>query len=194
MKGDLTLAILELVQFSASLAGDILDAITYHGYNASYKRLRGIPTIAPQRKPILQKKISQIQERQRISKLLYKLKSEGLIKERLRDGERILEITDRGEKKIHLLRASRDAKPRYDTHPSNDLKIIIFDVPESERVKRFWLREALRNLNFKMLQKSVWAGKVVVPEDFFDDLRARSLLPFVEIFAVTKSGTLKQLK
>ncbi len=73
------------------------------------------------------------------------------------------------------------------------MKIVLFDIPEKESAQRAWLREVLKNLKFTMLQKSVWVGNSSLPEEFMNDLRARGIDKFVEILAVTKSGTLRQL-
>ena len=193
MKGDFSILILELIQFSVSTAADILDAMTYYGYSSSYKRMRGLSVKISKYKPVLQTTLNQLKERQRVSKLLYKLKTDGLIKENIKTGKTILEITNKGKDKFKQLKDNRSVKPEYKMIQANDLKIIIFDIPESERFKRQWLRDALKVLGFTMLQKSVWAGKVVLPEEFFNDLHKQNLLQFVEIFAVTKSGTLKPL-
>jgi hypothetical protein len=69
---------------------------------------------------------------------------------------------------------------------------VIFDVPEKESYKRRWLRSVLKNMNFKMLQKSVWVGRTKVPKSLLDDMGALGMLDYVDIFAISKSGTLTQ--
>ncbi|MBM4388891.1 MAG: CRISPR-associated endonuclease Cas2 [Deltaproteobacteria bacterium] len=69
-----------------------------------------------------------------------------------------------------------------------------FDVPERERRKRTWLREVLRNLGFECVQKSVWIGKVKVPRQFLRDVRRYHLAEFIEVFQITKRGTLQQIE
>jgi hypothetical protein len=44
-----------------------------------------------------------------------------------------------------------------------------------------------------MVQKSLWLGKVKIPEEFLVDIRKLSLLDYVEIFEITKTGSLKNL-
>ena len=61
--------------------------------------------------------------------------------------------------------------PHYAKESSPMLTIVTFDIPERDRHKRDWLRSALKNLSFRMLQKSVWIGKIKIPEAFFADLR-----------------------
>ena len=66
-------------------------------------------------------------------------------------------------------------------------------MPEKERRKRGWLRGALRFLNFKMFQQSVWIGKNKIPEQFLFDLRQKNLLPYIHIMEVNKGGTVREL-
>jgi hypothetical protein len=55
------------------------------------------------------------------------------------------------------------------------------------------MRSALKNLGFRMIQKSVWVGKVTLPEDFLSDLRQLNLISCVEIFEVNKAGSLRHI-
>lgn len=192
-KENFTLILLKIIQASAMTTIDILDTITYYGYAETYRRFRGLKSRLPERKPIFKKQIEKIEERQRISKLLYKLKKEGLIKRKNVSKNNPWHITGRGNsyvKNIFLRNVS--PKLTYDSKPSQELKIITFDIPESERGKRAWLRAALKNLKFAMLQQSVWIGNTVLPEEFFEDLRKKNLLSHVEIFAVTRKGSLEK--
>ena len=78
--------------------------------------------------------------------------------------------------------------PKFEKINAKDI-----DIPESERKKRAWLRSALKNLNFKMIQQSVWIGKVRIPEEFLRDLRNMHLTEYVEIFEISKAGSLQQI-
>lgn len=73
------------------------------------------------------------------------------------------------------------------------LKIFAYDIPEREKQKRAWLREVLRLLGFRMLQKSLWIGKSKIPEGFLQDLRKKEIMDHVHIFEISKTGTLKEL-
>ncbi|TSD04735.1 MAG: hypothetical protein Greene071436_72 [Parcubacteria group bacterium Greene0714_36] len=66
------------------------------------------------------------------------------------------------------------------------LTIVSFDISEKERRKRDWIRRCLVEMDFKMLQKSVWAAHGGVHEDFIHALRERKLLDAVHIFSVTR--------
>ncbi|MBI2635441.1 MAG: CRISPR-associated endonuclease Cas2, partial [Parcubacteria group bacterium] len=74
------------------------------------------------------------------------------------------------------------------------LKVVIFDIPEKQKHKREWLRGQLQDLGFKMIQKSVWMGKRKFPKEFLEDIRDLKLLAYVEIFSVTKTGSMRPLR
>ena len=88
---------------------------------------------------------------------------------------------------------SQKKKIDYDSLKDDKIKIITFDIPERERWKRAWLREALATLEFAMLHQSVWIGKNKIPEQFLEDLRDMNLLKYVHILEVSASGTLKEI-
>ena len=192
MRGDLTLTILKLIQVAEIVTVDILDTITYFGYVETYRRMKGLKSLIPERKPILEKTIKNLEERQKISKLLYKLKNDGLIIKEKNGGNNFWKITNKGKNRLSKPRPEK--KNYLKIEQSNEIKIIVFDIPEKKRFLRDWLREILKNLKFRMLQRSVWIGKTILPEEFFNDLRRLNLLSHVEIFAITKTGTIKQIQ
>ena len=135
---------------------------------------------------------------QRYYSLVYKLEKGGLLK-RTKKGPRnkILEITQNGLKKLIHLRKKKLSQLPPGTYPKgnvNTFVIIAFDIPEKERRKRAWLRSVLKNLGLRIIQKSVWLGKVKIPEDFLEDLRDLKLTTFVEIFEITKTGSLEHIE
>jgi len=128
--------------------------------------------------------------------LIYKLKRSGLIKEKTKEGNKFFSLTQKGKIKLSQLKKnSRERLPEiiYQKAKSNKFTIVIFDIPETEKRKRSWLRVALGNLGFKMIQKSVWLGKVKIPKRFLDNLFQFKLVDFVEIFEISKTGSLKQI-
>ena len=80
---------------------------------------------------------------------------------------------------------------KYKKEKGEKTAIIIFDIPENERRKRNWVREALKNMDFKMVQKSVWIGKIKIPKEFLNNLEVLELLDFVKIFEISKTGSLE---
>ena len=62
--------------------------------------------------------------------------------------------------------------------------IIIFDIPESKRKTRDWLRRQIRDWDFKMIQKSVWVGYGSLPKEFNDRLKILKIKECIKIFNV----------
>lgn len=136
-------------------------------------------------------------DKRRFDDLLYHLRKDELVEDIEKNEKIFLRLTQNGREILNKLRKKKDdAMPdvKYQSQNDDGLKIIIFDIPEDEKKKRVWLRSALNNLNFNMLQRSVWAGKAKLPEEFLKDLSKLKLLSCVEIFAISKTGSLKQLK
>ena len=153
-------------------------------------------TIAGDIKRNMALKEMEAREKQKVYNLISYLRKDGLIKMIKTGGESSWKITAKGEGKkeniksqLSLLIPSR----KYIPARSKETLIVSFDVPEKERRKRELLRTCLKNLGLKMLHKSVWMGRVRLPENFIDDLREYNLIPCLQIFSVTKTGTLKQL-
>lgn len=193
MKGENRLKILEFVERSAKLIEDIFFIFSLP-YGTPYSRIdyllqkRHIQTFEVPRGK---------KEKMRFSDLIYRLKKEGLVCEVKKENENFLGLTNKGKIILEKFRSAKNKSlpmAKYENKEEETLKIVIFDIPESEKRKRDWLRSALRNLRFRMLQKSVWAGKASLPQEFIEDLRKINLLPFVEIFSVSKTGSLMQFK
>lgn len=65
--------------------------------------------------------------------------------------------------------------------------IVAFDIPENFKKERNWLRAALKNLSFKMLQKSVWFGPAPLPSDLIFALKEIKILNFIKFFKAEES-------
>ena len=121
--------------------------------------------------------------------MLSKLKKENLITQKSNDN---LIITSSGKNYLKL----KDNKPPWNKHYkkedaiSNEIILVIFDVPEKERIKRDWIRVRLENFGFRVLQKSVWWGTSALPKEFIRDLRKYNMLDYIHIFSVKKKGTI----
>ncbi|HDH31265.1 MAG TPA: CRISPR-associated endonuclease Cas2, partial [Candidatus Wolfebacteria bacterium] len=134
--------------------------------------------------------------KQRYHSLIYKLKKDNLIKESVKGDKKFFIITKKGKDKLSLLiKRNKKMLPKifYQKEKGDKFIIIAFDVPETERIKRDWLREVIKNLGFKMIQKSVWIGKIKIPKEFLNDLLKLKLVDFVEIFEISKIGSLKHI-
>ncbi|MBI3589312.1 MAG: CRISPR-associated endonuclease Cas2 [Candidatus Liptonbacteria bacterium] len=192
MRGKITTKILEVIGEATLATADVISALLSAGYGASYgkmsKELRNIESRRTQRN-------LELREKQKFYNLLYQLKTDGLIQEKMNNQkEKILTLTTKGRKKLENLNQKLSTSLptiEYEKKKNDKATIISFDVPEKESRKRNWLRETLKGMGFEMIQKSVWIGKIKIPKDFLIDLRKLKIIDFVEIFEAEKLGSLK---
>lgn len=130
------------------------------------------------------------QRQQDFYNIVYQLQRDGFIK---KTENRKLLITILGKKKYEKI-LSRLPKRNHKPQTDSSLKVFIFDIPEKEKHKRKWLRSQLRDLGFRMVQKSVWMGRKKIPREFLEDIQELKLLAYIEIFAVTKTGSIRTTK
>jgi DNA-binding transcriptional regulator PaaX len=99
----------------------------------------------------------------------YYLKRRGDIRFVTRQGKKYIELTRQGLNRLEKIENfhRRELKHRPEAWDGK-WRIIIFDIPESERVLRDALRRKLREYDCAHLQKSVW----VSPYEIRDDIRA----------------------
>jgi DNA-binding transcriptional regulator PaaX len=193
MKEEQRLKILGFIESTAQFIDDVLFVFSLP-YGTSYSRMEFLA--AKRQGIILRTKINRRTQR-RFNDFVYKLRRDGFIFEQRKKNGKIFNLTSKGcelLKKLKLKKANDLPKVDYKSEKDDSVKIIIFDVPEEERRKRDWLRWALTNLKFNMLQKSVWVGRSKIPEEFISDLDKFKMLAYVEIFAITKTGSLREIK
>lgn len=195
MRGKITMKILERTAETAVDISDLFAVFLTAGYGASYSKLEYLLSKREDErlKRNLDKKL-QIKLKQRYQNVLYKLKKDGLIEEKIKNERRFFTITKKGTKRLNFLKGGLSlATPpiNYQKKTGNKIVIVIFDIPEKERRKRQWLREVLKNIGLKMAQKSVWIGKMKIPKQFLDDLYVLKIIDFVEIFEISSSGSLR---
>jgi DNA-binding transcriptional regulator PaaX len=121
------------------------------------------------------------------SAILSQLRSEGFIERKGTKKKAVWSITKNGLRKLH--------EEQQEVHIQKDgiPRIVSFDIPEPERKKRRWIREALFERGYKPLQKSVWIGFSPLPKNFFEDLDLLTLRDHIHIFSIGKMGTIKSL-
>ncbi|OIO48294.1 MAG: hypothetical protein AUJ32_00885 [Parcubacteria group bacterium CG1_02_40_82] len=193
MKGEIKLKILEFLEGSAQFVDDMLFVFSLpHG--TSYSKMEYfLEKRREQADKIVPKQIRK-QTRQCFNVFFYRLKKDGLVEKKNKNKKSLLKLTPKGREILQKLRSTILPNNKYKSQSNDTLKIVIFDIPEREREKRDWLRIALKNLNFNMVQKSVWIGKAKLPKEFVQDLNRMNIFTYVEIFAVTKAGSLRSLK
>ena len=181
--------ILQLLSEAAMDATALSAAVIVSGYGASRRR------IETRKEEILEScressKQSYIDKRRRQSfkSILSKLKRDGLIREK----DEGFTITQLGIDKLRQLCNYLPAQ-KYKKESSNSVTIFMFDIPEKERYMRDWLRRKILEMDFKLVQKSVFVGKGKIPEEFINDLRRFNIVHYIDIFSVTKRGSLRQI-
>ncbi len=161
-------------------------------HNATWKSSEEINNF--KRKKQYEYEKEEIREKQRFSNLISYLKRQGLVERSIKENNKFWALTSLGLAKFKKIKAKNKNNKRPLKCPGaiekDDLKVVVFDIPEDEKYKRKWLRESLKNLNFTMLQKSVWIGKSKLPEEFILGLREFKLTPYVHIFLVKDKGTM----
>ena len=193
MKGAVTLQILEALADTAQEFSDTFNAILSAGYGASYFMVKH-EIVKKERARAKTERERRV--RMNYSRILFKLKKEGFIEIKQKDQNKTISLTRWGKIKLDALRKRKNAELPQVSAPaekSDGIVIITFDIPEKERRKRDWLRITLNELGLKMIQKSVWMGKVKIPEEFLRSLHHLKLIECVEIFEISKTGTLKHV-
>lgn len=126
------------------------------------------------------------------------LRREGLIKRNENADFSIWSITKYGLKRLKNIRQRKknlfsSSTAIFDSPSGGGITVVAFDIPESAKKARAWIRRCLKEMEFKMLQKSVWVSSgSVMDEDFVHALRERNLLNYVHIFSVNKRGTINK--
>jgi len=191
MRGQILLKALEILKGCALNQADFFEAVLASGYGASMGKLDfEYQKRRHRRESKMWREREQNERRKRLQNFLYQMKHDGLIE--LTKKEKKISISAKGKQKIEVLR-NKLPNRHYEKVMTDRVIIISFDIPEKLRRKRDWFREVIRNLGFKMIHQSVWMGKKKVPKELIDDLEDLKILEYVEIFEVTKSGTLRKL-
>ncbi len=189
MKGEITLKIMECIKNAADETADAVAAFLAAGYGASSNKLNF--ELSKMRKAR-----SDHEERQKFYKLIYKLEKDGLIEKSKRGKFAQLSLTSKGRKFLEMLKVRKKntlSSPAYNSLKNEQVIIVVFDIPEEERKKRDWLRSALKNMGFQLIQKSVWMGKIKIPKEFLYDAEKLNIMPYLEIFEIRKTGTLTKI-
>ncbi len=176
--------ILNTLKEEALTSADLIIAIITSDYGASWRRIESkARNIAKNREHLLE----ELEERHKFYNVLSRLKRDGLI---IKDNKK-WSLTKLGEIKTAK---QKKLDQKYEKEDDKTFKIITFDIPETRRVERRWLRKALGELGFKYLQKSVWLGKVKIPQEFLEDLNNRRIFNYLHILEITKLGSVVELE
>lgn len=129
-------------------------------------------------------------ERKRRKRKLYDLirllKKQSLLEEYREGNEKFYRLTTRGTFEACrgrlMAECARQKRARWD----GKWRMVLFDVPESKRRFRDYLRSLLKQLGFLQWQRSVWVSPYAYGSEFREHLKLLELLPFVEVFEVAR--------
>lgn len=92
-------------------------------------------------------------------------------------------ITKKGRNFLNiLLKQKKELNRPWD----KKYRVVIFDIPESMRKSRNWLRLALYPLGYKKLQQSVFIGKKPLPEKIIAGIKENKISNHVNYLLVEK--------
>ena len=195
MKGEITLKILRKIRELASFHADFFAGVGAAGYGASRGEMaRAIDKARQKRERYMDELHKEFEDKRKIQKMISNLKQQGILNT---NKNKPLFLTIKGTVILNGLEEKEKITfkiPQYPIQKDKELKIIIFDVPKEAGSKRFWLRSAIQNLQFELVQKSVYRGMTKIPKEFIEDLQKFNLLECVHIFVVKKHGTLDKIE
>ncbi len=114
---------------------------------------------------------------------LYRLRKNGLVE--IKSGKWFL--TEAGKKYFENKRklALKFSSPFILNAPKNLL--LMFDIPESKRAERNWLRWHLKEFQYFMIQKSVWVGPSPLSKKFLEHTKGMGLDKYIKTFKLARS-------
>jgi len=108
-----------------------------------------------------------------VARAVSQLKQQGWIENKKIHDKTYYHLTKEGRVR-HLIYSSKT----FDRIRDKQAMIVIFDIPEEKRTFRNFIRRLLKQMDFTMLQKSVFITPYVLPKVFFDLLRDMKLLEY----------------
>ncbi len=193
MRGELVFTFLNLLGEVTASAEDHIAGYLNAGYGASFKKLE----FEAQKHRRQRERREAMHEKEKVLRQRYFVMRGYLMREGfvvVKNGN--IGLTQQGVSRLRSLQedsSSRLSMPGYTILPGSTALLVIFDIPESQKRKRAWLRRALKSMSFTMLQRSVWIGRGALPDAFLVDLARLEIVEFVEIFEITKKGTLHRV-
>ncbi len=115
---------------------------------------------------------------------IYQLEKRGYLEKYKHKDIEYIRISPKGEATLENTKRVKDTK----------WKMIIFDIPESQRPIRDYLRVKLKQLGFKKWQNSIWVTPYKLPEEVVNELQVLSEKFFVRLITVEKINNDSDLK
>ena len=130
---------------------------------------------------ILREREFQKYKKESVQVALSRLHKKGYL-ENLKSGWRLTKEGNKHEKEVRLL--SYIPSPFKKDSPS--ALIVSFDIKETDRFIRRWLRAQLKIFGYKMLQQSLWIGPGPLPASFLKRLEDLDVRKDVKTFRIVK--------
>lgn len=105
---------------------------------------------------------------------IYQLEKRGYLEKYKHKDIEFIRLSEKGETTLSSLKREKDGK----------WKMIIFDIPESQRPVRDFLRTKIKQLGFKKWQNSIWVSPYKIPDDLQVELKALSEKYFIRLITV----------
>ena len=102
------------------------------------------------------------------------------------------EVTLKGKK---YLKRKYDSLKQFNFKFEKDAPknlIVMFDIPETKKAEREWLRWHLKKFNYSMIQKSVWVGPSPLPKEFLDYIETIKIKDGLKTFKLAKGYDFKK--
>ncbi len=103
------------------------------------------------------------------------------------NGEYGWRITKNGQKRVKERVEYLQSFNSPFTNKSKRNLLVSFDIPESRKAEREWLRMHLKKFNYRMIQRSLWFGPSPLPKEFVYYLKNIKLEKCIKTFRLSKS-------
>ena len=141
----------------------------------------------------LLKGFDQRQKERELRRILYYMKSRGLIKYDPKDYEHGIKLTQKGAKRLKKINFDQITIPSQKPWDSK-WRLVFFDIPEIERTKRNALNQKLKVLGFKQLQFSIWVHPFPCRQEIEAVCEILTVRPYVSYVEITDIDSKKQLQ
>lgn len=123
---------------------------------------------------------------------IHRLEKKGFIERGIRENEVCIRLTEKGLEEL-ARRKQREKEKKILNKLKEEkwdgcFRVVIFDIPEENKRIRNVLRQTLKVLEFKPLQKSVWISKKNYTKELREWVRELNLLKFILIFETRDLG------
>ncbi len=110
----------------------------------------------------------------------YRMNQRGLVKVTNSRGIKLVSLTTKGKLKILFRKARLKSKAKWD----GKWRLVVFDIPEQQRVARARLRQMLMGNGYKKLQASVFISPSPLNREAIEYLNASGLSRYIRVMRI----------